>query len=331
MATGIAFRASSGFVTDATDDTYSIGEVYPVTRKSTTFGWDASMAGNSRDRLDTNPAKLAGMIYKAGDTGSSVFTVDLPSAGEYTIRLAIGDVNQPCSNQKIVIKDTSTTLSTITGASLNLNSFMDATGVDRATPAAWLSNNVGINLTFSTTKLVVEIGGVTGGGLTALAYLSFVPVGGGGTTVTANLGAATASGFAAAILAATVIACSMAGGTASGNTASVGVGSGTTISASLGSATASGHQASVASSGTATITTDVFKNNTGTVLASTTIPKLTALKLSDMTLAASWTNQTTNGSGVLTLAGAMTVATDYLLVVSSTDGASAGVKKYTAA
>lgn len=126
------------------------------------------------------------------------------------------------------------------------------------------------------------------------------------------------------------ITCNLGGATASGHQASISTGSNVTINATLGTATASGYSASVVSSGSATITTDVFKNNTGTVLASTVIPKLAAIKLSDMTLAASWTNQTTNGSGVLTLTGAMTAATDYLLVVSSTDGAAAGVKKYTA-
>lgn len=152
----------------------------------------------------------------------------------------------------------------------------------------------------------------------------------GGDTITCNLGTATATGFAAAIAISGIIACSLGGAAASGHQAAITTGSNVTINATVGAATASGHAASVVSSGSATITTDVFKNNTGTVLATTTIPKLVALKLSDMTLAASWTNQTTNGSGVLTLTGAMTAATDYLLVVSSTDGAAAGVKKYTA-
>ena len=154
---------------------------------------------------------------------------------------------------------------------------------------------------------------------------------GGGDTITANLGTATAAGFAAAIAVSVTIACSLGGASASGNQASISTGSNVTINCAVGTATASGHSATVTSSGSATITTDVFKNNTGTVLASTLIPKLVALKLSDMTLAASWTNQTTNGSGVLSLTGAMAAATDYLLVVSSTDGASVGVKKYTAA
>ena len=133
-----------------------------------------------------------------------------------------------------------------------------------------------------------------------------------------------------AVIGAVTIACSLGGATASGHQATISTGSNVAISATLGTATASGYSASVVSAGSATITTDVFKNNTGTVLASTVIPKLAAIKLSDMTLAASWTSQTTDGFGVISLTGAMIAATDYLLVVSSADGASVGVKKYTA-
>lgn len=166
---------------------------------------------------------------------------------------------------------------------------------------------------------------------TMLDNFSADTLGGGGETITATLGTATASGFAAAIIGAVTIACSLGGATASGHQAAVSTGSNVAISATLGTATASGYTASVVSAGSATITTDVFKNNTGTVLASTVIPKLAAIKLSDMTVAASWTSQTTNGSGILSLTGAMTAATDYLLVVSSADGLTVGTKKYTAA
>lgn len=152
----------------------------------------------------------------------------------------------------------------------------------------------------------------------------------GGETITCSLGTATASGFAASILAATVIVCSIGTADASGYQATVTSGTNVTISCSLGSASASGYTATIVES--ATITTDVFKNNTGTVLASTSIPKVVAIKLSDLTLVASWTNQTTNGSGVLEVGNtSLVAATDYLLVTSNADGSAVGVKKYTAA
>jgi hypothetical protein len=153
-----------------------------------------------------------------------------------------------------------------------------------------------------------------------------------GATITGNLGTATASGLAASILGSVAIACSMGGATASGHQATVSVGGAVTISCAVGTATASGKLATVTSSGSATITTDAFKNNVGSVLTALTVSKISALKLSDMTLAASWTSQATDGSGVLSLTSVgLTSATDYLLVTSSTDGLTVGVKKYTAA
>lgn len=88
----------------------------------------------------------------------------------------------------------------------------------------------------------------------------------------------------------------------------------------------------VAQGSPGTITSAPLKNNTGTLLASTLVDKVAAYKLADMNLAASWSAQTTNGSGVLALtAGGLVAGTTYLLVLSSTDGSAVGVKAYTAA
>jgi hypothetical protein len=164
-----------------------------------------------------------------------------------------------------------------------------------------------------------------------VGFAEFEASGGGGETITCSLGSASATGYAASILAATTIACALGSAAATGYQATVTVGSATTISCNFGTAAAVGYQGTVTVSGSATITSDVFKNNTGTVLASTSIPKVAAVRLSDMTLATSWTSRTTDGAGVLTLTSAsLTSATDYLLVVSNADGSAVGVKKYTA-
>lgn len=74
-----------------------------------------------------------------------------------------------------------------------------------------------------------------------------------------------------------------------------------------------------------------FKNWTGTLLAGITIPRLTFLKLSDMSTVLQLTNQTIGGSGVLTVTNAaFTPGTTYLVVAASTDGASLGAEIYTA-
>jgi hypothetical protein len=90
--------------------------------------------------------------------------------------------------------------------------------------------------------------------------------------------------------------------------------------------------ATVSTTGGGTITTDPLKNNAGTLLASSSVPKVVAIKLSDLSLTATWTNQTTDGSGVLTLNNASLVpGTNYLLLTSSADGSATGSKLYTAA
>lgn len=77
------------------------------------------------------------------------------------------------------------------------------------------------------------------------------------------------------------------------------------------------------------IVTGALKNDSGSVIASTTIDKLVAIKLSDLSTV-TWTSQSTDGSGVLTLESAsLANATDYLLVTSNATGTARGVGKYT--
>jgi hypothetical protein len=84
--------------------------------------------------------------------------------------------------------------------------------------------------------------------------------------------------------------------------------------------------------GGATITTEPFKNDSGSLLAGTTIEKFAALKVSDLTLAATWSNVTSDGAGVFSLPHPDLLAgTAYLLVSCNADGSARGVHRYTAA
>ena len=76
----------------------------------------------------------------------------------------------------------------------------------------------------------------------------------------------------------------------------------------------------------------VLKNNTGTLLASTTVPKVKFLRLSDMAPVLDLTNQNSAaGTAVVSVANAALVAgTDYLVVCSDATGANAGIEKVTA-
>lgn len=105
-----------------------------------------------------------------------------------------------------------------------------------------------------------------------------------------------------------------------------------TDAAALDSAVVTSAAETTEAAGVVKITTAPFKNNTGTVLTSLTIAKVAAIRLSDMTLAATYSNVTTHATtGALVLNGGSLVdGVDYLVVTSSADGLAAGVRKYTA-
>mgnify|MGYP001367794856 CR=1 FL=1 len=76
-----------------------------------------------------------------------------------------------------------------------------------------------------------------------------------------------------------------------------------------------------------TITTEVFKNASGTPLIGLTVEKVWAIPLT----APTFSNVVTDGSGVLMVSGGgMVSGTDYLLVSCDSTGINVGVKKYTA-
>lgn len=108
-------------------------------------------------------------------------------------------------------------------------------------------------------------------------------------------------------------------------------GGGAGVGHSLGGAAAGQGQASGSMLAGATIYTLVFKNDSGGVLANTTIEKLTALRLSDLQQICTWNNVTSSGSGEFALYHADLVADQqYMLVSCNADGTAFGVDKYMA-
>lgn len=94
----------------------------------------------------------------------------------------------------------------------------------------------------------------------------------------------------------------------------------------------SASQATNAPAATPSLSSAPVKNNTGTVLANTSIAKVAVLRLSDMASVLTLTNQTTSGAGVLTITSATLVAaTSYVVVLSSADGGALGTFLATAA
>lgn len=161
---GFNFRATSGYVTDGTNQTYVIDtDVYPTTRNGVTFGWNYStclsdLGGGTRDRDSGIDVRLAGMHFIANRDERCTFKVDLPAAGTYIITLGYGDAGGNAKNNYIVVKDSTTdviTLSAVTTAATP--TFGDAVG-STYNAATWPGSQTTSTEVFATTTLDMIIG-----------------------------------------------------------------------------------------------------------------------------------------------------------------------------
>lgn len=148
MDIGINFRSTSGYVTDGANEVYCLGDQYPTTRGGVTFGW--STVVSIRDRSASVDRRLAGTNF-ASSIGI-YFRLDLPSAGQYDIHLAVGDATN-LNRVEWDLNDTTTNLAQYrNGGNQLVQQFMDASGVIREV-ANWPSQEVKITKTFATTQL----------------------------------------------------------------------------------------------------------------------------------------------------------------------------------
>lgn len=195
---GVNFRETSGYVSDGTDDYAQISATvnYPTTTpQGNNVGWLTAGAWAARNRNASNPASLAGVHY-ATTSVLAEYRIDLPAAGTYSIRFAGGDASASARVHCQIYDGTTTLLATIgpstTGAA---NRFVDASGVVRLSPAAWVSDNVAIELTFSTSTLLLRFP-ADSGAHRVIAHIAVYPVGGGDLTVITGLATETNSAFA---------------------------------------------------------------------------------------------------------------------------------------
>jgi len=173
---GFNFRATSGFVTDGTDDTFVLtSDTYPTTRAGVTFGWETTSGLDSRDRSSGVDARLAGMHFKANDNTSTItFRVDLPSTGDYSIRLAIGDATGGNSQVNYVTaKDNSTAFITLSPISTDGDHYGDAAG-NLPLEGDWAATNVAVTRTFASTIMRVTLGGTVDSASSTIAHLKVV-------------------------------------------------------------------------------------------------------------------------------------------------------------
>lgn len=169
---GINFRDSGGFVTDGANETYCTdADTFPTTRGGADFGWGSALSDGGRDRDSGVDRRFAGMNYTA-NTSQATFTLTLPSAGSYTVCVALGDEGGDHVNQYYWrLLDNATVLTTVSDADgTEFGKYDDATGVERTT-ANWVANNVCVTHTFATTSLKFLLGDGSSGGITPIAHM----------------------------------------------------------------------------------------------------------------------------------------------------------------
>src|SRR5271169_4524190 len=119
---GFDFRNTASFVTDPSGDTYVLpSTAYPTTGSGVTYGWVKTSPVQARDRNASLDPRLAGINFVSNGSPAT-FYVDLPSAGTYSLSLALGDAGyQQCWVQcQIQFLDGSTVLATVTEGFTNL-------------------------------------------------------------------------------------------------------------------------------------------------------------------------------------------------------------------
>jgi hypothetical protein len=170
---GFDFRNTKGFVADPSGDTYVLpSTLYPTSFNGTTYGWVKTAPVQGRDRNASLDPRLAGINFVTNGSPGT-FYVDVPSAGSYDISLAMGDAGyQQCWVQcQVQFFDGATLLATVSGGSIPIAYFYDATGKSWSA-ANWPSDNLTQQVTLSGTRLTVVVGtNKATGDYTTLAFL----------------------------------------------------------------------------------------------------------------------------------------------------------------
>lgn len=158
---GMNFRATAIFVTDGADEIPILGETSPTVKGGVTYVW-SNCTDCTRDRLNTNDRRLAGMHQTDNGGTQDVLTVTLSQPGTYTICLALGEANSTQGYQRVDVLDDVTPLFSVIDADGTAdNHFDDATGVDR-TNVTWPTDHVcQTGQVVASTSLVVKLGATT--------------------------------------------------------------------------------------------------------------------------------------------------------------------------
>lgn len=181
---GINFRATAGYVTDAAQNTYCIGDVYPTTRGGLTFGWDT--AGTGTVKLDRSTAVgdvYAGVNCQQNTGTQRTFKLDLPAAGRYAIKALFGDQGYPQDTYYAQFLDGATVLGTVDTRTMSSLAFsaasgcaIDASGRCQYAESAYTEYSDWIEVNLAGTQLGVKIGTPTAVGslYTCITHLEVI-------------------------------------------------------------------------------------------------------------------------------------------------------------
>lgn len=173
---GLNFRQTAGYVTDGSNEDYEIyattgglGAGYPrTTPQGNTVGWEnvSTDSGYTRNRNSGNDRRIAGR--SGPNLTICAYRIDLPSAGSYSLRLAVGD-GAYTSAVAFEVRDTSSVLMSTTGSTSAGNTFKDATNTQYSA-ANWPASNTAATLSFSTT--IFRLAPTTAGSAVAHIYIA---------------------------------------------------------------------------------------------------------------------------------------------------------------
>lgn len=177
---GFNFRQTSGYVTDSPLCTYVLNDLYPTTRGGTTFGWDVAGSGTVALNRTTTNDKYAGINCQLNNGTQRTFRIDLPAAGRYQIRMAVGDYSFAHRQIYFRVSDGSTPLFTIDSTTnpdfvAASQSGVDAQGLHNYGLTYWEEYNAPREITMTGTVLNITIGSPTAGlDYTCLAHVELV-------------------------------------------------------------------------------------------------------------------------------------------------------------
>lgn len=173
---GLNFRATSNYVTDGDDETYSLGTETTSTERKTangnsiTFQWDSALSNS--DEESGADRRLAGLVlWNAVKT----LTITLPYTGNYLVRMAaIGQHSYANNTGLIYLKDNGTLKLTVDAVPVSANYWVDASNTIRA-EAAWPGSNTAVSVNFATTTCQLVLSEVSQWTLFSHLYLEYVP------------------------------------------------------------------------------------------------------------------------------------------------------------